>query len=196
MDFFLVRHVEVRGTRFTTPSDLAAALKIDTTFSIWNDLDPLVARVRANPQVGSARIARRFPSTLVITVEEFEPVALVPAANGLRPHDAAGRALPFDPSRTPVDLPIVARRDTAILRILGDLRAADPQLFARVSEMRRVGRDELVMQLVTVAVRLRADFSFDHLAWISSVEDELAKRRARVVELDLRFRDQVIVRLP
>jgi cell division septal protein FtsQ len=195
MDFFRVRHVEVRGARFASPGELAARLQIDTTFSIWNDLDSLEARVGRHAQVGGVRIARRFPSTLVVIVDEHQPVALIPSANGLRPHDASGRALPFDPSRIPVDLPIVPRRDTAMLRLLGDIRAADPELFARVSELRREGRDELVLQLVTLAVRVPADISMDRLAQISSVEADLVKRRARVVELDLRFRDQVIARL-
>jgi cell division protein FtsQ len=195
MDFFLVRHVEVRGARYTAPSELAASLRIDSTFSIWNDLTPLDSLVRAHPQIADARVTRRLPATLVVTVDEYEPVALVPAASGFRPHDASGRALPFDPSRTPVDLPIVPRRDTTLLRLLGEIRAADPALFARVSEMRRAGRRDVLMVLVTVPVRLPDDVAMERLAQISSVENDLARRRARVVELDLRFRDQVIARI-
>jgi cell division protein FtsQ len=194
MDFFRVRHVEVRGARYTPASQIVARLDLDTTFSIWNDLAPLEARVRGHPQVETVRIARRFPGTLVVRLEERVPIALVPTANGLRAYDADGRALPLDPSRTPVDLPVLARRDTALLRLLAEIRTRDPAFFARVSEARRLGRDDVMLQLVTVPVRVRPDVSLDRLAQISSVERDLARRGVRAVELDLRFRDQVIAR--
>jgi cell division protein FtsQ len=194
MEFFRVRHVEVRGARYTPPDEIVARLRLDTTFSIWNDLAPLEERVRRHAQVGDAHIARRFPGTLVVRLEERVPIALVPSGSGLRAHDAEGRPLPLDPSRTPIDVPVLARRDTALLRLLAEIRVYDPAFFARVSEARRAGRDEVVLHLMTVPVRLRPDVPFERLAQISSVERDLAARGIRAVELDLRFRDQVIAR--
>ena len=195
MAFFRVRHVDVRGYRFSRPADVVARLKIDTMFSVWNDLEPLEQRLRIDPQIADARISRRLPSTLVVKLVENDPVAFVPTSTGFRAYDGRGRALPLDPSRTPVDLPIVARADTLLLRLLGEIKTAHPGLFARVSELRRNGRDELVMELVTVPVRMMNDVSVDRLAQISLVERDLERRRARVSELDLRFRDQVIARI-
>jgi cell division septal protein FtsQ len=192
--FFRVRHVDVRGYRYTAPKDLVARLRIDTTFSLWNDLEPLERRLRADPAVAQVRLSRRLPATLVVTIVENDPVALVSSSTGFRAYDTRGRLLPLDPSRTPVDLPILARADTMLLRLLGEIKASHPDLFARVSEMRRVGRDELVMELVTIPVRMMKDISVDRLAQISLVERDLERRRARVSELDLRFRDQVIAR--
>ena len=194
MDFFRVRRVEVRNARFTPVPDVRRRLVIDTTFSIWNDLDPLRDCVATHPQLSDVRISRRFPSTLVVTVEEHQPVALVPGKNGLQAYDATGRALPLDPSRTPVDAPIVSRADTAIFRLLGQLQAVQGNLFARVNEVRREGKQELVLDLVTVSLRLRPDIGVERLAQVSSVEAELARRQRRVRELDFRFRDQVIAR--
>lgn len=196
LDFFRVRRVEVRDARFAAPADIRKRLAIDTTFSIWNDLEPLRRRVAEHPQLSGVRIARRFPSTLVVSVEEYQPVALVPARNGLQAYDATGRALPLDPSRTPVDVPLVPRPDTSLLRFLGQLQVVNRDLFARLNEVRRVGRDELLLDLVTVSVRLRSDIGMERLAQVSSVEAELARRQSRPRELDLRFRDQVIARFP
>lgn len=196
MDFFRVRRVEVRDARFTLPDEIRRRLAIDTTFSIWNDLEPLQRRVAGHPQLSGVRIGRRFPSTLVITVEEHQPVAFVPSRNGLRAYDATGRALPLDPSRTPVDLPLVSGADTALLRFLGQLQAGQRDLFARVNEVRRNGRDEFVLDLVSVSVRVRPDVGMERLTQVSSVEAELARRRTRPRELDFRFRDQVIARFP
>ena len=52
------------------------------------------------------------------------------------------------------------------------------------------------MQLVTYPVRLRADAPIDRLELLAPVEQDLARRKIRVAELDLRFNDQVIARLP
>ncbi len=193
--FFRVRQVDVRGTRYASPADIARSLAIDTLYSLWDDTRVLETRVKALPHIRDASVARRIPSTLVVTVEENVPVALVPSGSGFRAYDEDGRALALDPSRTPVDLPIIAKRDTALLRLLGEVRASDPSLFARISELRRSGRDELVMQLVTIPVRAMGDVTVGQLAQIAPVEEDLAKRRARPVELDLRFKDQVIARI-
>jgi cell division protein FtsQ len=194
MDFFRVRRIEVRDARFTPADDIRRRMGIDTTFSIWNDLDPLRDSVASHPQLSGVRIARRFPSTLVVTVEERQPVALVPGRNGLQAYDASGRSLPLDPSRTPIDVPFVARADTAIFRLLGQLQAVQRDVFARVNEVRREGRHDLVLDLVTISLRLRPDIGVERLAQVSSVEAELAKRQRRARELDFRFRDQVIAR--
>jgi cell division protein FtsQ len=196
MDFFHIRRIEVRDARFTPPEEIRKRLGIDTTFSIWNDLEPLKRRVAEHKQVSGVRISRRFPSTLVVTVEEFQPVALVPARSGLQAYDATGRGLPLDPSRTPVDVPVLERADTALLRFLGQLQAVNRDLFARVNIVRRLGRDDLLLDLVTFSVRVRPDIGVERLAQVSSVESELARRQARPRELDFRFRDQVIARFP
>jgi hypothetical protein len=51
------------------------------------------------------------------------------------------------------------------------------------------------VQLTTVPVRAMADVTAERLADVLPVERDLARRQARVAELDLRFRDQVIARL-
>jgi hypothetical protein len=115
--------------------------------------------------------------------------------DGLQAYDATGRALPLDPSRTPLDAPILTRPDTAILRFLGDLQASVGDVYARLNQVRRAGPDELLLDLVTVTVRIRPDIGVERLALLSSVEAALDARHARVTELDFRFRDQVIARL-
>jgi cell division protein FtsQ len=194
--FFRVQQVEVRGTRYARPADIAARLGLDTTVSIWNDLDSLRVRAEGHPQVHTARVSRRLPSTVVVTVEENLPVALVPAARGFKAYDDSGRVLPLDPARWGVDLPIIPRADTALLRLLGELKAEHPEFFARVSEARRVGKDEVALQLVDVVVRAMLDLRADRMLQLSSVEADLARRRLRPVELDLRYKDIVIARLP
>lgn len=195
MSFFRLRRVQVVGARYIPADTIVALLGVDTTRSIWDETDGLVARVRGHPQVSDAEISRRVPGTLVVTITERVPVAFVPSARGLEPLDAAGRTLPIDPSRVNVDLPVLARRDTTVLRLLAELRERSPQLYERVSAARRVGRGELLLEMGTVNVRTMGDVTVDRLADILPVEADLTRRQARVTELDLRYRDQVIARL-
>lgn len=193
--FFDVRHVEVIGTTLLDPAEVVTLMALDTTRSIWVDHGPLADRVAAHPQVATARIGRRLPSTLVVQVQEVPPVAFVPTEGGLLVLDAEGDTLPIDPVGTAVSLPILARRDTALLRLLAVLHAEVPALFDRISEVRRESRNELVLVMPPLRVRAMTDLSSERLADILPVERDLARRQAHAVELDLRFRDQVVARV-
>ena len=194
MAFFRVRRVRIEGARYTLPRDILRQLHVDTTVSVWTSLGPLEARVAELPEVRAAVIRRKLPGTLVVTVTERVPVAVVPTPQGLRPYDASGLPLPIDPSRFPVDVPVLARRDTAALRLLGELRQRAPELYQKVSDVRRVG-DEIDLSFATFLVRAMADVTVLRLEDVEPVERDLANRRLTIAELDLRFRDQVIARL-
>lgn len=205
LEFFRVRRVEIDGARYVSPDEIVSRLRMDTTASLFDDVGPLEQRVRQHPSVRDVRIERRLPGTLVVRITENPPVAFVQAASGLVPVDAAGRSLPVDPSRADVDLPVLATRDTLVLRVLGEVREQAPALFARVGEVRRIPRDgsyyllfRLTDSPTTIAhdVLAPGDVTADRLSDIVPVEQDLARRDRRATELDLRFRDQVIARLP
>jgi cell division septal protein FtsQ len=214
MAFFRVRAVEIRGVKYLQPAQVLSRLKVDTAMSLWDDLEPLRGRVRHHPQVNDVTITRRMPGTLVVTVEENRPVALIQTSTGLLPYDSVGRELPIDPARSNLDLPIVATRDPVLLNLVGAIRYAEPRVFARIDEVRRSGRDEILLTMSqgaveagrangdtiapreqTLLVRIPIGLSVDRLADIFPVENDLARRQAHVSELDLRYRDQVIARL-
>jgi cell division protein FtsQ len=212
MAFFRVRTVEVRGVRYLQPNDILSRLRIDTVASLWDDLEPYRQRIRQHPQVSDVHITRRMPGTLVVTIEENLPVALVQTRTGLLPYDSLGRQLPIDPARTNLDLPIVASTDPVLLKLVGVIRSAEPRVFARIEEVRRTGRDEILLILSrapnvasvaadsasqnrTLRVRAPIGLSAERFADIFPVETDLARRQVHVSELDLRYRDQVIARL-
>ena len=196
--FFRVRKIEILGTRYTAPGELLDRLRVDTTRSVWDPVAPLEARVRAHPQIESVTVSRRLPGTLVVQVTERHPVALVSVAGGLRAVDERGVRLPLDPSRTPVDAPIVtaAPRDTAVYHLLGTMRREAPALYAKLSSIRAAGPDEIVLQIADLPVRAMTSVTLARLSDIEPVERDLTRRQLRAAEIDLRYRDQVIARLP
>jgi len=124
-----------------------------------------------------------------------------------------------------LDLPVANQRDVALTKMLGDIRATSAVLFRRVSEVSRTGAGDVVLLLTTTGsgttsaskpataaisdstspnavdapgllrVRARMGVSATRLTDIFPVEFDLRRRGARVAELDLRYRDQVIARL-
>jgi cell division protein FtsQ len=194
LSFFRVRHVEVNGSRYLQPTEVLRRLRIDTTTSMWTDLGELEHRVKMHPQVKSVTIDRNLPGTLVVHVTENLPLAYVAGVGGLRAVDSDGRFLPIDPSRIAIDLPVLAKADTVLLHLLANVRSVSPALFGEISDIRRTGGTDIALTLSTTQVRALASVSAQRLADIIPVEADLARRKARVTELDLRFRDQVIAR--
>lgn len=195
MAFFRVRHIEVVGARYVQPRDILDRLRVDTLASVWDPARPLETRVAQHPLVREVKVGRRLPGTLVVRLVEHTPVALVPTADGFRAYDERGVSLPIDPTTADVDAPILARPDSAMLRLLGAARTEAPELYRRLSEVRREGTSELLFVLDSLPVRALADVTLHRLEDLELVERDLARRRLRATELDLRYRDQVIARL-
>ena len=217
--FFRIREVEVVGTHFLDPAKVVARMRVDTLRSIWSETDTYRDRLESHPQVTSAVIERKLPSKLVVHIQENLPVALVPTATGFLAYDSAGRVLPIDPGRTPPDLPIAAQADSSILSLLGRIRANNPFLFEKVSEISRPTKSEFLMlvasgqrkissappdssaldstvtEMPVLRVRVPLGVTVTRLTDIFPVETDLKRRQVKVAELDLRYRDQVIARL-
>lgn len=196
LSFFRVRRVEIIGARYVSVNDILQRLRVDTTASVWDPMQPFAARLASHPQIRHVRVHRKLPGTLVVEIDESPPIALVPGNDGFLAYDARGVALPLDLARTPVDAPVLSRRDVGALRLLGVLRNEAPALYDRVSEVRVAGADELVLDLAGTPVRTMRDVTASRLADVEPVEADLARRGLRAAEIDLRYRDQVIARLP
>lgn len=194
--FFHVRRVEVHGVRWLDPQVVVDRMRIDTTRSVWDDLGIWQRRIAGHPQVKEVEVDRRLPGTIVVTITEVVPVALIPGKDGFRAVDEAGRALPVSPNQTPVDAPIVPQRDTMVLALLGRVREDEPDVFARISEVRRSGGRELVVTMGDLPVRTLTEVTPARLAEILPVARDLDRRGLRAKELDLRYRAQVVARLP
>ncbi len=201
LDFFHVRRVVFEGMRYTPRGEALALLKVDTLQSVWQELAPLADRLEAHPLVASAQVERQLPGTILVQVVEREPVALVRRKDGrLDPVDGAGHRLPIDPARVPMDVPLSATADSALMHLLDGLRATEPALYGRVERAERVNTrgapDEFRVKLGEVTVRTTPEVTVDRFKDILPVEADLARNRLRAVELDLRFRNQVIARQP
>lgn len=194
--FFRVRQLELVGIRHLAPGVVLDALRLRTNASVFDDADRLTDRVRAIPGIADARVTRRLPGALKVTVREVEPVALVPGTAGLTPVDGDGQALPFEPTRSELDLPVVAGGDTGVVGLLARIRAVDPALFQDIASARPWGaaRRDAVLELGGRRVLVARDAGSDVIAAVVQVVQDLAARGRPYAELDARYAGQVVVR--
>jgi cell division protein FtsQ len=87
------------------------------------------------------------------------------------------------------------RADTAALRLLGDLLAEAPALYARISDVRWDEGGGMRVLLTGVVVRAAPGISAARFTRLLDVEADLRQRGVRARELDLRYRDQIVARI-
>ena len=193
VDFFRVRRVELVGLQYLGREEVMRGLALGRRASVFDDVAPIERRARAIPGVVTAEVSRRVPGTIRVTITEVPPVALVPSRDGLTAMDAAGRLLPFDPSLAAPDLPLAARADSLVGKLLGQVRAADPALFAQVSSAERDG-PWVVLVVARRRLVFRPDASMETIRAVTAVAQDLARLKRPWRELDGRWAGQVIVR--
>ena len=197
MGFFRVRQIELVGVRYLVPDVVIVALRLGPAASVFDDTDEPAARVRALPGVSDARVVRRLPGALRVIVQEVAPVALVPGAGvgagALAVVDGDGRPLPYDPSRTALDLPIAATADAGLVGVLALVQSVDPALFEEITAA-RYGSGDVVLELGPRRVLLARDTGPEVIRAVVLVAHDLAARSRPYAELDARYGGQIVVR--
>ena len=190
--FFRIRRIDLVGARYVTGEQVTEALKLKPVASVFDDLRPLQKRVFAIPGVRRVTVERRWPGTLVVRIEEAEPVALTPRKTALALMDGGGRVLPFDPTRAPADLP-VSVADAKAARLIARIKDTEPALFRRIVSV-TMDRQDVVLVGQDWRVVVRGDAGRSQLRALTTVMDDLARKGRRWRELDARFNDRVFVR--
>lgn len=204
LDFFQVRKIDVRGQRHLRAEDIVAALPLPPDASIFASLDSINRMGDSIRGLESFRVHRRLPGTLVITVREADPIALVMKQGKLQLVGERGTVLPFDPRVAAPDLPLAKEADSLVTGLLARVRDADATLFARVISAGRAG-DDVLLTVEPAAesgakrggrhqLRFRPDAPAGVIRIVMLIEQDLDKRGRQWAELDARFAGQVVVR--
>lgn len=209
-DSFRITHVEVRGTRFMAPQSVLTASGITPSATVFDDFAPWRARLLSHPLIAHASIERRLPGTIVIRVQETEPVAYARTPE-LVPIDARARALPVDPTAELLDVPVLAvasrvatngrfadRATIDLAAAIGSIRASEPMLAAWISEAApaRGGGMRLLLRGPTNAVALLPlPLTAQRLRELRLALADLAARGElqNTTRVDARYRDQIVV---
>lgn len=208
VDWFRVRSVRVEGVRYLGTEEVERLASVPSEANLWDDTEPVADRVRAHPLVRSVVVRRRLPGTLVVRVEEREPVGLVPTPT-LQPVDRDGHMLPIDPTEESLDLPVIRpARDlrgtpdpaaiAAAARETARLAEVDPTFWSGISVVTEDGAHDVVVEWGEPAVRLRFRAPLAQVRLkeaLAVLADDANRNGGRLPAIvDLRFADQVVVR--
>jgi len=193
MSFFRIRRVEVVGSNALPAETVVGALKLPRRGNVFDDLRPFESRALAIPGVRQATVHRRLPGTLVVEIVEARAVALAPAQGRLAMVGRNGKFLPFDPTVSAPDLPVISGPDPVVARLLGRVQEMDPELFSRVVTASQV-RGDVVLDLGGRRLWLRPDVTTEVIRAVTAAEQDLGRRGRVWAELDGRFAGQVVVR--
>jgi hypothetical protein len=194
MAFFRVRRVEVVGARYLAPERIVEALGLAADQNLFDPLGEAAERVAAVPGVVRVGVGRRPPGTVRVTVVEREPAGLAPGRTGLVPVDCDAAALPYDPARSGLALPVVERADSVLLSALCVVRASDSALYAAVQAVRAGGGGSVILELAEQRIRLDGAPSTADVEAVVLVRRHLAQTGRAFAELDARYRGLVFAR--
>jgi cell division septal protein FtsQ len=178
---------------------------------LFADLDAAVAELSRRPWVERASARRLVPGTLVVSIVSRPPVALARRGDALWTVDRNGNALgPYEGRAVGAgDDFVVLEGDDGQIRagaaFLGALKAEDPALVARLSDVTLTDRGLLVTDRVA---RIRLLFTRDAsepgriaeaaASWRAALAllPQLVRLSLAPVEADLRFDGRIVLKAP
>ena len=134
---FYVHGAEVQGNAVVTPEEVYAASQLDGLSVFWVNADATAEKVKALPNVKSARVEVRLPAYVTIIVEERTPELMWQTGSARWWIDAEGTVVPprgdLSSPLTIIDMdaqPVSAgqRLDPSILAAARSLRRLLPEL--------------------------------------------------------------------
>jgi cell division septal protein FtsQ len=197
---FAVDRVEIRGAALLAPQEALEAMRLREGESVWQRAERWEASLEAHPLIASARVTRRLPNGLQVTIREERPVALL-SDGALVAVSEEGAVLPVPPGRLPEPLPLIraASADAGTVHHLAALAVERPRLGARLLEIVQEEGD-IRLRLAGepgIEVLLPSPAEPGHLARLEAVLDDLAlagNGGSASLVADLRYADQVVVR--
>lgn len=202
---FALKTIAVKGASRATSSEIVKLSGLSMGLNMFEmDVVASEAAIEAHPWVKKAKVSRRFPSHVEVTVTEHQPVAWITLGD-LYLLDAEGEPFKKVTSDDALDLPVLSgvnREDylanaqeqaDRMVRALGVVEAyqrlADSKL-APLSEIRLTDEGYVLVVGKGEQIHLRAQDAVERLGQLGLVREELMRQglSARVIHLENRVR--------
>ncbi len=214
-DAFILKSARVYNNTFVAEENILEMANIDFGSDIFKiDKDEIEARIRQNPLIEDVQITRFLPSALRIKVREKVIIAAISGSEvSAVEHD--GDVIEKFPPKAIYDLPVITglsfRTDSAGVRIpeepeyvrqgaavLSELRDRDVALYYEISELHYL-KDKgisFILKEKRLPVIIGKNDIAKKLNYFSTMWNQLKGKREleNVLALDLRYKDQVIVK--
>lgn len=210
---FLLTRFEVRGSAVLTEEEVVELTGVELGSSLLDiRISDLEKSLVASPRIERAQALRVLPDRVVVTLDEKRPSALILADGGsvLEVTDD-GEVLPPVARSSQVDLPVLTGVAAVApgadelpediefaLEVLRRARGVSEGLWTEISEIRIAPESGLVIYTVADGAEIRVGSgALDErdLTRLWMVLSDIRARGDEVESIDMRFRDQVVVKL-
>ncbi len=202
--------ISVEGDHYLTEDEVIAAAKAPLGVNMFKlDLGDISAKVAGLSWVKRVFVERRLPKSLLISVDEREPLALLDHGD-LYATDVEGRILSPSEALSGVDLPVVSGLNFTpdavgttlqaaslkpALNFLDFLKHQDGSLAQDVSEVNLAEPGCLKVTFIDgVVARFNPLVTEDELRHMALVLGDLNLKGKKAASLDFRYKDEVLVR--
>ncbi len=196
---FAVKTIEISGAVHTARADVAAITESYVGLNLFQiDIARVQRDLRRLPWVSRVDIEKKLPDTLRIRLAERTPVALAQAGSTFRYVDENGVA--FAPLAITVgdpDLPVISGGDLPrCVEFLRDLRARDPEVYSRISELRAMAPEGFALFDRDLGAFVYANEDDVGAKWrtLYSIAGAERFRRGAIEYADLRFDDRIVIK--
>ncbi|RMF58492.1 MAG: FtsQ-type POTRA domain-containing protein [Calditrichaeota bacterium] len=207
-NFFAVHRVEIVGNKYLKDSEILSLAAIDTQQTLY-DIDPkeISERILNNPYIKGVSITRAFPTTLLLSIEEREPVLYL-VDRVIYMVDESGLILKKLPDMPMGDIPIITgiskkslEKDMSpLMSVLGlkrKIEEVDNSLFSFISEihLNNDGSPELYLVKGGGKVYLGKSHHYERLYYLSQLlnRPDVVNRLDKIKRIDLRFQRRIIL---
>jgi cell division protein FtsQ len=208
---FLLSQVDVVGNRLLTKDEVVrlSGLEMGTSLLTVRIAD-VESAVRQSPRVRRVRVSRALPNRLIVTLDETLPVALVAVAPGkVVEVSESGALLPTVERSDLVDVPLITGAEVGeggqplseglkeVLDLIVAAKEEAPIFAAEISEVRIAPGSGLVIYTVADGAEIRVGsgaLDARGMKRLSMVLSDLRSRGVKAETIDMRFRDQIVVR--
>lgn len=202
-EMFLVKDVEVEGNEFLQDEEILQLVEIDSSKHLFAfDLRNIEEQVSQHQLIEKTTIARALPSTLVIRVQEKEPLAILYDGK-LYPIDKEGTSLEAFQSEIIMDFPVITKRPEEaaafrqILSFLQEIKENRFSLYSQISEVSFSSSKGIYFYLSKAAIPVivgHGDFRKRSDKFLRILKTLKNEQFASIKYFDLRFKDQVVMK--
>jgi cell division protein FtsQ len=199
---FAVRHVEIVGAVHTPHAALQTLVRRYIGMNLFRlDIARVHADLGALAWIKTIEIEKKLPDTLRIRVTERAPAALIERDGSIRYVDAEGvEFAELSPEVGDADLPLITNASGSdVLRcvvLIRELRARDPQVYARVSEVRPLPPRAFALfdRQLGAFVYANEEDVFSKWRALAAVARAEHFGRGEIAYTDIRFADRLVVK--
>ena len=197
-----LQYVEIEGNRMLSWEDVMQGAQVETGM-LMSELsaDSVEASLMQLPMILSAKVEKKFPSSLYIKLHETSPVLTVLSEGRATIYSEKGYPLPFSVA-TAMRLPVMdvtaMEHVKSVTQFLVEMRSYDAELYNRVSQVSWSSADDC-MKVYFRDVGFTALFkdlksNKDQFTLYKSLENGFAKDLLCAGEVDMRYSGFAYVR--